>query len=69
MPARMAFSVGTIGFYPLEPLIYPALWLLPIAILWFNYRLPLPIAPLVVLTFGLIAVMRLRDGRGDTIGM
>jgi hypothetical protein len=56
------------GFHPLEPLIYPVLWLMPIAILWFNYRLPLPITPLVVLTFGFIALMRLRADRRDAIG-
>jgi hypothetical protein len=59
---------ATTGFYPLEPLIYPVLWLMPIAILWFNYRLPLPFAPLVVLTFALIAVMRLRADRSGMIG-
>ncbi|CAN5899333.1 hypothetical protein BH11PSE3_BH11PSE3_01060 [soil metagenome] len=46
------------GFYPLEPLLYVVLWLMPTAILWFNYRAPL--TPVVVLAFGLFALLRLR---------
>lgn len=60
--ALMLFRQGVAtGFHPLEPLIYPALWLMPTAMLWFNYRLP--IVPLVVLAFGVSAMLRLTDLR------
>lgn len=52
------------GFYPLEPLLYAILWLMPTAILWFNYRAPL--TPIIVLAFGLFAILRLRESGGVT---
>lgn len=49
------------GFYPGEILVYPVLWLIPSALLTFNYRLPA--TPLVILAFGFFAVLRLRAER------
>ena len=51
------------GFYPLEPLLYPLLWVAPTVVLWLRGLLPL--TPLVVLAFGLVAVLRLRAERSD----
>ena len=45
------------GFYPAEPVIYGVLWLLPTAILLFNWRLP--VTPAFVSFFGLYAALRL----------
>ena len=61
MPAAVAlFRQGTVaGFYPLERLVYPFLWLIPTAA-WVLNQIELPITPLVVLAFGAIAWMRLR---------
>ncbi len=52
------------GFRFGEPLLYPVLWLLPSTTLAYNYRLP--IAPLVVVAFGVFALLRLRaDSSAD----
>ncbi|MBS0221386.1 MAG: DUF2029 domain-containing protein [Proteobacteria bacterium] len=61
MPVVMAlFRRGaTEAFYPAERLIYLALWLMPTFGLILN-RHGLPIAPLVILSFGGIAWLRLR---------
>jgi hypothetical protein len=57
--ALMLYRQGAAtGFYPLEPLVYAVLWLAPTLALWRGYYLPL--TPLLVLAFGLLAVMRLR---------
>ncbi len=60
MPAAVAlFRRGAVeGFYPLERLVYLALWLIPTFGMILN-RLDLPIMPLVVLLFGAIAWARL----------
>jgi alpha-1,2-mannosyltransferase len=61
MPAVVAlFRQGVAqGFYPLERLIYIALWLIPTYGMILN-RLDLPVMPLVILLFGGIAWTRLR---------
>jgi alpha-1,2-mannosyltransferase len=61
MPAAVAlFRQATVaGFYPLERLVYPILWLIPTAC-WVLNQIDLPITPLVVLAFGAIAWMRLQ---------
>lgn len=51
------------GLHPLEPPIYLAIWLMPTAMLWFNYRLP--VAPLAILAFGLYALRRLSATKDD----
>ena len=60
MPAAVAlFRRGAAeGFYPLERLVYLALWLIPTFGMSLN-RLDLPVMPLVVLLFGAIAWARL----------
>ena len=63
--ALMLYRQGAAtGFYPLEPMLYAVLWLMPTAILWFNPRVSL--TPLVVLAFGTIALLRMRTERGPT---
>jgi hypothetical protein len=47
-----------LGFYPLERLIYPALWLTPTLGWAFNQH-GLPLIPLVIVTFGAVAWARL----------
>jgi alpha-1,2-mannosyltransferase len=60
MPAAVAlFRRGAVeGFYPLERLVYLALWLIPTFGMSLN-RLDLPVMPLIVLLFGAIAWARL----------
>ncbi|MBS0221385.1 MAG: DUF2029 domain-containing protein [Proteobacteria bacterium] len=60
MPAIAAlFRIGVVaGFYPAERTIYFILWLMPTIILVLN-QISLPIAPLVILSFGGIAWLRL----------
>jgi alpha-1,2-mannosyltransferase len=60
MPAAVAlFRRGAAaGFYPLERLVYLALWLIPTLGMVLN-RLDLPVMPLIVLLFGAIAWARL----------
>lgn len=60
MPAAVAlFRMGVaLGFYPLERLIYPALWLTPTLGWAFNQH-GLPLIPLVIVTFGAVAWARL----------
>jgi hypothetical protein len=61
MPAVVAlFRQGAAqGFYPLERMIYLALWLTPTFGLILN-RLGLPLMPMIILLFGGIAWTRLR---------
>jgi hypothetical protein len=60
MPAAVAlFRRGVAeGFYPLERLVYLALWLIPTFGMILN-RLDLPVMPSIVLLFGAIAWARL----------
>ena len=60
MPAVVAlFRLGTAhGFYPGERLLHAALWLLPLAGMILN-RLGLPLAPLIIVLFGVVAWRRL----------
>ena len=62
MPAAVAlFRRGMAeGFYPLERLIYLALWLIPTFGMVLN-RLDLPVMPLVILLFGAVAWKRLQS--------
>jgi alpha-1,2-mannosyltransferase len=48
------------GFYPLEPLVYAAIWVIPTLTLGFS-RHHLPVAPLVIAAFLVAALLRLRD--------
>lgn len=61
MPAAVAlFRRGiALGFYPLERLLYLILWLMPTGGMILN-RLDLPIMPLVILLFGVVAWARLQ---------
>jgi len=60
MPAVVAlFRLAAVqGFYPAERALYALLWVLPTLALILN-RAGLPIVPLVVLGFGLVAWLRL----------
>jgi alpha-1,2-mannosyltransferase len=60
MPAVVAlFRLAAVqGFYPAERVLYGLLWVLPTLALILN-RAGLPIVPLVVLGFGLVAWLRL----------
>jgi alpha-1,2-mannosyltransferase len=62
MPAVVAlFRLGLAqGFHPGERLIYVMLWVIPTLCIILN-RIDLPVTPLVVLAFGGIAWMRLKD--------
>jgi len=62
MPAAVAlFRLGLAqGFHPGERLIYVMLWVIPTLCIILN-RIDLPATPLVVLAFGGIAWMRLKD--------
>jgi hypothetical protein len=64
MPAVLALyrRGATEGFYPLEPLVYAGMWVIPTLTLYFS-RHGLPIAPLVILAFLAAAVLRLKDER------
>jgi len=53
---------ATEGFYPLEPLVYAGMWVVPTLTLYFS-RFGYPIAPLVILAFLAAAVLRLKDER------
>ena len=61
MPAAIAlYRRGAAeGFYPMEQLVYPALWVIPTVGMTLN-RHALPIIPLIVVLFGVIAWTRLR---------
>jgi alpha-1,2-mannosyltransferase len=62
MPAAVAlFRLGVArGFYPLERPVYIALWIAPtIGVILTDERVPL--MPVVILLFGLVAWLRLRD--------
>jgi hypothetical protein len=61
MPAAVAlFRRGAqAGFYPLERLLYVVLWLMPTFGMILN-RLDLPIMPVVILLFGVVAWARLQ---------
>ncbi|MBN9089503.1 MAG: DUF2029 domain-containing protein [Reyranella sp.] len=48
------------GFYPLEPLVYAALWVIPTLTLGLS-RHHLPVAPLVIAAFLVAALLRLKD--------
>jgi hypothetical protein len=60
MPAVVAlFRLAAVqGFYPAERVLYGLLWVLPTLALILNWA-GLPIVPLVVLGFGLVAWLRL----------
>jgi len=60
MPAAVALFRQAIhqGFLPFERLVYLFLWLIPTA-MWVLNQLQVPIAPLIILAFGLIAWQRL----------
>ncbi|HSI02804.1 MAG TPA: glycosyltransferase family 87 protein [Reyranella sp.] len=60
MPAAVGlFRLGAVqGFYPGERLLHAALWLMPLAGMILN-RLGLPLAPLIILLFGVVAWRRL----------
>jgi alpha-1,2-mannosyltransferase len=62
MPAVVAlFRLGLAqGFHPGERLIYVMLWVIPTLCIILN-RIDLPVTPLIVLAFGGIAWMRLKD--------
>lgn len=62
MPAVVALfrRAAAEGFYPGERLLYAVLWLMPLAGMVLN-RLGLPIVPLVILLFGIVAWMRLQS--------
>lgn len=64
MPAVLAlYRRGAIeGFYPLEPLVYAGMWVIPTLTLYFT-RHGYPIAPLVILAFLAAAVLRLKGER------
>lgn len=64
MPAVLALyrRGATEGFYPLEPLVYAGMWVIPTLTLYFS-RFGYPIAPLVILAFLAAAVLRLKDER------
>jgi len=65
MPAAVAlFRRGVAeGFHPGERLFYIVLWVMPFAGMVLN-RLGLPIVPLVILLFGVIAWSRMQSGPG-----
>jgi hypothetical protein len=69
MPAAVAlFRRGVAeGFHPGERLFYIVLWVMPFAGMVLN-RLGLPIVPLVILLFGVIAWSRMPSGRGANGG-
>jgi len=48
------------GFYPLEPLVYAAMWVIPTLTLGLS-RHHLPVAPLVIAAFLVAALLRLKD--------
>jgi alpha-1,2-mannosyltransferase len=48
------------GFYPLEPLVYATLWVIPTLTLGLS-RHHLPVAPLVIAAFLVAALLRLKD--------
>jgi alpha-1,2-mannosyltransferase len=60
MPAVVAlFCLGAAqGFYPFERIVYLALWLMP-TLGWSLNKIGLPVTPLAVLLFGVIAWARL----------
>jgi hypothetical protein len=62
IPAALAlYRRGAMtGFYPLEPLVYAALWVIPTLTLGLS-RHHLPVAPLVIVAFLVVALLRLRD--------
>ena len=64
MPAVLALyrRGATEGFYPLEPLVYAGMWVVPTLTLYFS-RFGYPLAPLVILAFLAAAVLRLKDER------
>jgi len=67
MPAAVAlFRRGVAeGFHPGERLLYIVLWVMPFAGMVLN-RLGIPIVPLVILLFGVIAWSRMQSVRGAT---
>jgi Glycosyltransferase family 87 len=62
MPAAVAlFRQGLVqGFHSGERLIYAALWVIPTLCIVLN-RMDLPVTPLVIVAFGGVAWMRLKD--------
>ncbi|HEY2871340.1 MAG TPA: glycosyltransferase family 87 protein [Reyranella sp.] len=64
MPVVLAlyFRGATEGFYPLEPLVYAGMWVIPTLTLYLSGR-GFPIAPLVILAFLAAAVLRLKGER------
>lgn len=68
MPAAVAlFRKGVAeGFHPGERLLYLVLWVIPFAGMILN-RFGLPIVPLVILLFGLLAWSRLPSSSSDPI--
>jgi hypothetical protein len=64
MPAVLALyrRGATEGFYPLEPLVYAGMWVVPTLTLYFS-RYGYPIGPLVILAFLAAAVLRLKGER------
>jgi alpha-1,2-mannosyltransferase len=61
LPAVVAlYRRGAIkGFYVLEPVLYPLLWLAPTLVLWLPYTVV--VAPVLVLALGIVALMRLQN--------
>ena len=48
------------GFYPLEPLVHAAIWVIPTLTLGLS-RHHIPVAPLVIAAFLVVALVRLKD--------
>lgn len=62
MPAALALYLrgARDGFFPLEPFVYAALWVIPTLTLFLS-RKGFPLAPLVIVAFLVAALLRLRD--------